>query len=224
MAELIDLTLTLGSDRISLVPGLVGVETESIQTHETHARSNQKLCLATHIGTHVDAPFHFVDGATTVENMPLEKYAGPAILLDLRSVSKGQEPLTISEITEAGANPESVKDQIIVLFTGWAEAESGGPRFYGHGPYLGTDTAGYLADCGANAVAVDFPIDKHPDTPLSTIKDFPVHRLLLGQNIPLIENLINLDKLVGKQFELWALPLKLKGGDGAATRAVARIP
>ncbi len=223
MADLIDLTLTLGSDRISLVPGLVGVETKSIQTHETHARSNQKLCLATHIGTHVDAPFHFVDGATTVENMPLEKYAGPAILLDLRSVSKGQEPLTIAEITEAGANPESVKDQIVVLFTGWAEAESGGPRFYGHGPYLGTDTAGYLADCGANAVAVDFPIDKHPDTPLSTIKDFPVHRLLLGQNIPLIENLINLDKLVGKQFELWALPLKLKGGDGAATRAVARI-
>ena len=223
MAELIDLTLTLGSDRISLVPGLVGVETEPIQTHATHARSNQKLCLATHIGTHVDAPFHFVDGATTVENMPLEKYAGPALLLDLRSAAKGQEPLTIAELTEAGASPESVKDQIVVLFTGWAEAESGGPRFYGHGPYLGTDSAGYLADCGANAVAVDFPIDKHPDTPLSTIKDFPVHRLLLGQNIPLIENLINLDKLVGKQFELWALPLKLKGGDGAATRAVARV-
>ena len=223
MAELIDLTLTLGSERISLVPGLVGVETEPIQTHATHARSNQKLCLATHIGTHVDAPFHFVDGATTVENMPLEKYAGPALLLDLRSAAKGQEPLTIEELTAAGANPESVKDQIVVLFTGWAEAESGGPRFYGPGPYLGTDAAGYLADCGANAVAVDFPIDKHPESPLSTIKDFPVHRLLLGQNIPLIENLINLDKLVGKQFELWALPLKLKGGDGAATRAVARV-
>ena len=223
MAELIDLTLTLGSERISLVPGLVGVETEPIQTHATHARSNQKLCLATHIGTHVDAPFHFVDGATTVENMPLEKYAGPALLLDLRSAAKGQEPLTIEELTAAGANPESVKDQIVVLFTGWAEAESGGPRFYGHGPYLGTDAAGYLADCGANAVAVDFPIDKHPESPLSTIKDFPVHRLLLGQNIPLIENLINLDKLIGKQFELWALPLKLKGGDGAATRAVARV-
>ena len=136
MAELIDLTLTLGSERISLVPGLVGVETESIQTHATHARSNQKLCLATHIGTHVDAPFHFVDGATTVENMPLEKYAGPALLLDLRSVAKGQTPLSVSELTDAGANPASVKGKIVVLFTGWAEAESGGPRFYGHGPYL----------------------------------------------------------------------------------------
>ena len=53
MSQLIDLTLTLGSDRVSLVPGLVGVETTSIQTHATHARSNQKLCLATHIGTHL---------------------------------------------------------------------------------------------------------------------------------------------------------------------------
>ncbi|HAA95075.1 MAG: cyclase family protein [SAR202 cluster bacterium] len=223
MAELIDLTLTLGSDRISLVPGLVGVETSPIQTHETHARSNQKLCLATHIGTHVDAPYHFVDGATTVENMPLEKYAGPALLLDLRSAVKGLAPILVSELEDAGASAASVKDKIVVLFTGWAEAESGGPKFYGHGPYLSTEGAAFLAECGANAVAVDFPIDKHPETPLSTIKDFPVHRLLLGQNIPLIENLINLDKLVGKEFELWALPLKLKGGDGAATRAVARV-
>lgn len=223
MAELIDLTLTLGSDRVSLVPGLVGVEVESIQTHASHARSNQKLCLATHIGTHVDAPYHFVDGAATIEDMPLEKYAGPALLLDLRPVAKKQSPLSVSELENAGASAKSVRDKIVVLFTGWAEAESGGPRFYGHGPYLSTEGAAFLAECGANAVAVDFPIDKHPDTPLSTIKDFPVHRLLLGQNIPLIENLINLDQLVGKDFELWALPLKLKGGDGAATRAVARI-
>ena len=223
MSELIDLTLTLGGDRVSLVPGLVGVKLSPIQSHASHARSNQKLCLATHIGTHVDAPYHFVDGAATIENMPLEKYMGPAILLDLRRAAKGQSPLLVSELEEAGASPESVKDKIVVLFTGWAEAESGGARFYGYGPYLSTEGAGFLAECGANAVAVDFPIDKHPETPLSTIKDFPVHRLLLGQNIPLIENLINLDKLVGKEFELWALPLKLQGGDGAATRAVARI-
>ena len=72
-------------------------------------------------------------------------------------------------------------------------------------------------------MSVDFPIDKHPPTPQSTIHDFPVHRHLLGRGIPLIENLINLDQLVGKEFELWALPIKLKDGDGAAARAVARI-
>ena len=223
MARLIDLTLTLGSERVSPVPGLMGVETSPLQTHETHARSNQRLCLATHIGTHVDAPYHFVPGAATVDEMPLEKYAGPALLLDLRPVARGLEPLTVAQLADAGAVPDALYGKIAVLFTGWAEAESGGPRFYGQGPYLSTEGAAYLADQGVNAVAVDFPIDKHPDTPQSTIHDFPVHRLLLGRNVPLIENLINLHLLVGEEFELWALPLKLKGGDGAATRAVARV-
>lgn len=223
MTELIDLTLTLGSERVSDVPGLVGAETTAIMTHATHARSNQKLCMATHIGTHVDAPYHFVDGAPTVDEMPLEKYMGPALLLDLRPVARGLTPLQVSDLEGAGASSEALNGKIVVLFTGWAEAESGGPRFYGHGPYLSNEGAGYLAYAGVNAVAVDFPIDKHPSTPQSTIRDFPVHRLLLGQNIPLIENLINLDQLIGREFELWALPLKLKGGDGTATRAVARI-
>ena len=172
MAELIDLTLTLGSDRVSTVPGLMGVETSPLQTHETHARSNQKLCLATHIGTHVDAPFHFVVGAATIEEMPLEKYTGPALLLDLRNVARSQEPLQVSELQAAGGSGDAIAGKIVVLFTGWAEAESGGPRFYGHGPYLSTEGASYLAANGANAVAVDFPIDKHPATPQSTIHDF----------------------------------------------------
>ena len=223
MPELIDLTLTLGSDRVTAVPGLVGVSTEPLQTHETHARSNTKLTLATHLGTHVDAPYHFHPGGTTVEDMPLEKYAGPALLLDLRQVARSKTPIQVAELQQAGGTPDALRGMIAVLFTGWAEQESGGPRFYSEGPYLSTEGADYLARSGVNAVAVDFPIDKHPATPQSTIHDFPVHRLLLGQNIPLIENLINLDRLVGRSFELWALPLKLKGGDGAATRAVARL-
>ena len=129
MAELIDLTLTLGSERISVVPGLAGVETSPLQTHESHARSNQRLCLATHIGTHVDAPYHFVPGAATIEEMPLEKYMGPALLLDLRSVARGLVPLEVSQLEAAGATPKALRDKIAVLFTGWAEAESGGPRF-----------------------------------------------------------------------------------------------
>ncbi len=155
--------------------------------------------------------------------MPLEKYMGPALLLDLRQLARGQTPIAIADLQQTGGSPDALKDKLAVLFTGWAERESGGPRFYSDGPYLSTEGAEYLAGCMVNAVAVDFPIDKLPPTSQSTIHDFPVHRLLLGRNIPLIENLINLDRLAGRDFELWALPLKLKGGDGAATRAVARI-
>ena len=223
MTELIDLTLTLGSERVAPVPGLVGFSMELLHTHETHARCNTKLTMATHLGTHVDAPYHFDPDGATVEDMPLERYMGPARLLDLRSLARNRTPMSVADLEQAGAAPDALLDRIVVLFTGWAAQESGGPRFYSDGPYLSTEGADYLAGAGVNAVAVDFPIDKHPPTPQSTIHDFPVHRLLLGRNIPLIENLINLDRLVGHDFELWALPLKLKGGDGAATRAVARI-
>lgn len=223
MTELIDLTLTLGSERVSAVPGLIGVTMKPLQTHESHTRSNTKLTLATHIGTHVDAPFHFHPGGTTVEDMPLDRYMGPALLLDLRGSAKGKTPISVDDLQRAGAGPDSVQGKITVLFTGWAENESGGAIFYSGGPYLSTPGAQYLADNGVNAVAVDFPIDKHPATPQSTLEDFPVHRLLLGKGIPLIENLINLDQLVGRDFELWALPMKLQGGDGAATRAVAKM-
>ena len=223
MTELIDLTLTLGSDRVTAVPGLIGVSMEPLQTHETHTRSNTKLTLATHVGTHVDAPYHFHAGGATVEDMPLEKYMGPALLLDLRQLARSKTPISVPDLQEAGGVPDALPDKIAVLFTAWAHQESGNARFYSDGPYLSTEGAAYLAEHKVKAVAVDFPIDKHPPTSQSTIKDFPVHRLLLGQNIPLIENLINLDQLIGLNFELWALPLKIKGGDGAATRAVARI-
>ena len=223
MPQLIDLTLTLGSDRITGVPGLIGVETSPLMTHESHARSNTKLTLPTHIGTHVDAPYHFHPDGSTLEEMPLEKYMGPALLLDLRQLARSKTPISVDDLRQAGGETAALEGKIAVLFTGWAERESGAARFYSEGPYLSNEGADYLARCGVNAVAVDFPIDKHPATPQSTIHDFPVHRLLLGQNIPLIENLINLDRLVGRNFELWALPLKIKHGDGAATRAVARI-
>ena len=223
MSQLIDLTLTLGSDRVAPVPGLLGVCTEPLHTHQSHARSNTKLTLATHIGTHVDAPYHFHADGVTVENMPLERYMGPALLLDLRSAAQSLTPLSVADLQQAGGSAAAARAKIVILFTGWAAAESGSARFYSQGPYLSNAGAAYLADAGVNAVAVDFPIDKHPPTPQSTIDDFPVHRLLLGQGIPLIENLINLDQLVGRDFELWALPIKLKDGDGAAARAVARI-
>ncbi|MCH2517997.1 MAG: cyclase family protein [Dehalococcoidia bacterium] len=223
MPKLIDLTLTLGSPRVSAVPGLIGVTMVPLQTHESHTRSNTKLTMATHIGTHVDAPYHFHPDGTTVDDMPLERYMGPALLLDLRQSAQRKTPISVADLEQAGAAPGTVKDNIVVLFTSWAHNESGKEGFYSDGPYLSTEGAGYLARHEVNAVAVDFPIDKHPPTPQSTMSDFPVHRLLLGLGIPLIENLINLDQLVGLNFELWALPLKLKGGDGAAARAVARI-
>lgn len=124
MTELIDLTLTLGSDRVVPVPGLTGVCTEPLHTHESHARSNTKLTLATRIGTHVDSPYHFHADGTMVEDMPLNRYTEPALLLDLRAVAKGLSPLSVDDLKAAGATFGAMKDRIVILFTGCAAARA----------------------------------------------------------------------------------------------------
>lgn len=109
MAELIDLTLTLSSERVSKVPGLTEVETVVLQTPATHARSNQRLCMATHIGARIDALFHFVDDAAIVDDMPREKFMGSAVPLDLRSTARGLTQLQVSELEEAVASAQALK-------------------------------------------------------------------------------------------------------------------
>ena len=221
--NIVDLTLTLGGDQITPVPGLIEVETSPLQTHQSHARSNTKLTLPTHIGTHLDAPYHFIESGETLENMPLYKFVGDGLLLDLRELSKPKTSIKLEDLKKS-LNGNTIKqDQIVILFTGWTSSKSGQPDYYTGGPYLSNEAADFLVSQRTKAVAIDFPIDKHPATPNSTITDFPVHRILLGAEIPIIENLINLHCLVGEKFTLSALPLKLKGGDGSATRAVAFI-
>ncbi len=120
MTHLIDLTLTLGSERVAAVPGLVGVSMEPLHTHESHARSNTKPTLATHLGTHVDAPYHFHPDGITVDDMPLNRYMGPAKLLDLRELARGQSAISIADLQQAGADPAVLQEKIAVLFTEWA--------------------------------------------------------------------------------------------------------
>lgn len=222
--RLVDLTLMLGGDRLTPVPGNPTLTLEAVRTHAKDNRSSSKVSLSLHLATHVDAPYHFDSAGATIEQMPLDRYAGTGVCLDLRKIAGEHTPLSVEDLQKAGVAEVNVADQIVVLYTGWAERVFGELRFYSDGPYLGLDGAEYLAGLGVNAVAVDFPIDHHQEIPDIYADDFfPIHRYLLSRGIPLIENLVNLDQIVGKQFELWALPLKLLGGDGSATRAVARV-
>ena len=221
---LVDLTLMLGGERLTPVPGNPGVTLEPVRTHAKDNRSSQKLVLGVHLATHVDAPYRFDPDGVTVERMPLERYAGEGVCLDLRAVAKERTPMRVADLEAAGLGGMDVRGKIVVLYTGWAERIFGEPRYYSDGPYLGLDGAEHLVALGVNAIAVDFPIDHHQDVPDIHADDFfPVHRFVLTRGVPLIENVVNLDRLVGRRFELWALPLKILGADGSATRAVARV-
>lgn len=221
MGEVVDLSLTLGGPRVSLVPGFPGLVKEAVHTHEKHGRSNTKVTMSIHMGTHVDCPYHFVPTGLTVDRMPLERYMGPGLLLDLRQVAREKTPISVQDVKGLGVREEEFTDTIAVFYTGWVERYYGTPKLYAENPYLGVDTARYLVERRVRAVAVDFSVDRIE--PEARPGDCPIHRILLGNDIPLIENLVNLDKLVGRPFELWALPIKIYEGDGAATRAIALL-
>ncbi|MBI2370778.1 MAG: cyclase family protein [Deltaproteobacteria bacterium] len=170
----------------------------------------------THIGTHLDAPMHFQPGGQTIEQLPLERLVGEAAVV---SMKKGRvEPITIKDLE--GATPQ-VRDGDMVLFhTGWG-AKWGTDEYHEH-PYLADELVDWLVARKVPLIGVDFVT---PDLPFQLRKPgftYPIHRGLLPRGILIIENL-NLEAVAGQRVILHAFPVKIRGGDGAPVRVVARV-
>ena len=189
-------------------------------------------CAAEHGGTHLDAPVHFAKGKWSVDQIPLEKLTGEAVVIDVsaNALKNADYQITIADIEAWEKINGKLKDEVIIFF------RTGYGSFYPDAKkYLGTD------ERGADAVAkLHFP-GIHPDASGWLIKnrrikavgldvasvdygqskEFKTHQVLYEQNIPGFENVANLDKLPTKGAFIIALPMKIKGGSGAPLRIVA---
>lgn len=173
--------------------------------------------LLTHVGTHIDAPLHFVEGGRTIDDLPLETFTGPGVCLDISQDEAREIPL--KEIKAAAG--EVREDDIVLLYTGWDE-KYGGPDYDPH-PWFGREVAEWFRDRGVKMIATDtitpdLPGPIRPDG----YEEFPVHRTLLGEDILIAEHLRDLEPLTGKRIEVFAFPLRIRDGDGAQARFVAR--
>lgn len=169
------------------------------------------LHLGSHSGTHVDAPRHIDDALPALDELPLERFCGPAVVVDVRGLPPrapiGPEPF---RDVEAGV--------IVLVATGWSQWW-GSARYTEH-PYLTEEAAELLVERGVRTVGIDaFSVDPTPAA------DFPAHRALLGAHAVIAENLTGLDRLLAEAgpIEVFLLPLRLPGADGAPVRAVARV-
>lgn len=174
-----------------------------------------ELSLSTHHGTHLDVPYHFFDDGKTLDQMPLEKFFGPATLVDLApgSYLEAKTPLTVRMFEP---NAERFQPGAKVLFrTGW-ERMFGKSEFFSDIPTLTPEAAQWIADRKIGLLGMDMP------TPSADWKE--VHWILLkkGLEIVIVEGLANLDKLP-PWFTLSAFPLNIKGRDGSPVRAVAIV-
>lgn len=170
-----------------------------------------RIDLSVHTGTHMDAPFHFFNGADTIDRIPLERCVALTRLVDLRDIAPKHEIRREHIETRC---PAPLRARAAVLHTGWAE-HWGDPRYFNDHPCLAADAAQSLVDCGVQLVGVDMPsVDRAP---------YPAHQILLRAGVPIVENLTNLEAIGADLFQLLVLPLKLTGRDGSPVRAVAFI-
>jgi len=197
-------------------------ELKTISTVEEGGSHVQRYGAPTHVGTHVDAPLHFVADGATIDSLPLDRFAGPAVVLDLQRDGPEEIPLEdVERAAEAAGGVEA--GDIVLVRTGW------GGRFdddetYQRYPWLAPDVAEWLLDRDIRMLAVD---SLSPDQPRAIRPDdwdaYPHHRALLPEGVLIAENLyLEAVADAGRSLEVMGFPLKLRGGDGAPARFVAR--
>jgi kynurenine formamidase len=172
-----------------------------------------QISMSTHQGTHLDVPFHFFDDGRTVDQMPLEQFYGPAVLIDL---APGSSLPAKSPITLAMLRPYEDRFQPgakVLYRTGW-DRMFGRPEFFTDGPTLTVEAAQWIAGQRIALLGMD--------TPTPSTEWRAVHWALLerGVEMVIVEGLTNLDRLPPR-FTLVAFPLNIKGRDGSPIRAVA---
>jgi kynurenine formamidase len=195
-------------------PGQAAVDLQPVRTLATSQMSMQRLCVLTHQGTHVDAPSHFVDGAASIDQVPLARLSGRVIVLELT-----RPRLTAIRRADLAA-AEVPPDHLVFIKTGYSMYYA--EPHYWESPFLDESAARYLLERGVRALGVDLI---SPDEPAHGARVagfvYPVHQLLLGAGVPIIENL-NLQRVDAGIYEAVAFPIRLDGGDGAPCRVAVR--
>ncbi len=163
------------------------------------------LRMSIHTGTHVDAPWHYNDDGATIDLLPLDTFVGPARVIDARGQSAfGRELFSGMDLAPT--------PRILFRTDSWKEPSV----FPSDWPVMTPDLPGWLAAQGVRLVGFDVPSVDKPDS-----KDLPIHHACDRAGIFILENL-DLRGAEPGVYELIALPLRIKGGDGSPIRAVLR--
>jgi kynurenine formamidase len=194
------------------------------------------VTLPTHMGTHIDAPFHFGtkfcgEDSRTIDKLPIEWFYGNSIKLDLRHIPLGKL-ITCSDISNAlnEIEYEIQPGDIVLIWTGMEE-KWGKKEYFTDSPGMSKEAVKFLAEKGVRVMGIDaYGFDRSIPIMLSEYmltknKEvlWPAH--MIGREIEYvhIERLINLNSIPTKNFKVACFPLRLTGCDASWIRAVALI-
>ena len=164
-----------------------------------------RVSSTVHIGTHVDAPFHFMDAGLTIDRVSPDIYVGPARVVDVR----GRPVIRVEDLAPFDL---SGAPRLLLRTDGWPDHA----RFPESIPVLDGAVPAYLREQGVILIGLDVPSVDQVDS-----KDLPIHHALGSLGIAILES-VDLTRVEPGIYELIALPLKIEGGDGSPVRAILR--
>jgi arylformamidase len=203
-----DISLTI-SPELPVWPGDPPVELELVESMDQGAHANvSRLSASVHTGTHVDAPHHFLNDGRTVEQLPLDMLTGPCYVTHLPD---GIEAITAEAL--AGTSLPEGTNRILFGTSNsrlWSRGES---EFQENFVAVTEDGARWLVERGIQLVGVDYlSVAPYGDS-------VPTHTVLLQAGVVVVEGL-DLSAVPRGFYDLYCLPLKLLGADGAPARAI----
>lgn len=206
-----DLTHPIASD-MPVYPGTPQPSIEKPYTIASHGFAETRLNLLSHTGTHMDAPAHMIDGAKTIDRFSADRFVGEAWCIAIEEKS----PITTARLEPHAPMFENCK--FLLLATGW-DRYWGTSHYFSNFPVLTEEAAQWLTRFGLSGIGTDcISFDSHDST------TYPVHNILLGADMLLIENLKGITALIKQQVTLVAAPLHFTDADGAPSRVLAMTP
>ena len=211
--KFLDLTLTISED-IPTFPGSPQPNFIPWENLKDDGYNLELLFLSSHTGTHLDAPYHFFDDGKKIHEISPKRLICEAILIKLKK--KSNQAITKTDIKKFEKKNGVIPNNSTVIFwTGWQKMLQDASYFIKN-PGLSIIAAKYLASKKTNLVGID-----SPSIDLQASRHFSVHRIFSKNNILILENLANLEKIKTLKFQLTVLPLKLKNATGSPVRAIA---
>jgi len=213
--KIIDLTLTV-SDEIPTFPGSPQPSFIPWENVKEDGYNLELLFLSTHTGTHMDAPYHFLEKGAKIHEISLKKLVSETVLI--KSKKKDGESITKIDIQKFEKKHGKIDDfSSVIFYTGW-QRNLQKKYYFTKNPGLSVSAAKYLASKKINLVGIDSPsIDLGKDS------KFSVHQIFAKKGMLIVENLASLEKIKSSKFHLVVLPLKLKNATGSPVRAIAFV-
>ena len=185
-----------------------------------------------HLGTHMDSPIHFAEGAHTTDTVPLKSLIGPAVVIDIAKAAAANANYELLPADIEGwekANGRIPSEAIVLVRTGWSKFWPDRAKYMGTAtqgdvqnlrfPGISPSAAKLLVARRVDGVGIDTASLDHGPS-----KTFETHRILNGAGIYGLENVTAMDKLPAVGVTLIALPMKIRNGTGGPVRIVAVLP